>query len=110
MNLGENKSAIDKILMMLNNTQITHIECPSENANVIIKRMGHAIKTDIILKKEELISIVKYYSEKARIPLIEGMLIARVDNLEISAVVSESSRSSFIIKKIITPPVFPRPL
>jgi type IV secretory pathway ATPase VirB11/archaellum biosynthesis ATPase len=90
-----------KILFLIKDQLITSIECPGVNKNVIIKKAGNIIKTQIVLEKEEIMAIIKTFSDKAKIPLVEGMLIARIDNLEISAVVptSASTSPSFIIKK-----------
>jgi hypothetical protein len=98
--INSTKNAIDKILFLINNPQISHIECRAENTNVVIRKSGQMTRTEIILSKEEILQVIKYFSEKAKIPLIEGLLLAHVDNLEISATISESSSSSFIIKKI----------
>lgn len=90
-----------KILPLVKDPAVTYIECPGVEKNVIIKRAGVTTKTQIILAKEEILTTIKSFSEKARIPLIEGMLNARVDNLEISAVVTETGSPSFIIRKIL---------
>lgn len=94
-----------KITFLVRDPMIMYIECPGENKNVIIRKAGGvATKTQITLSKVEIQGIIKSFAEKARIPVIEGMLKARVANLEISAVVSEVASPSFIIKKIILPP------
>jgi hypothetical protein len=83
------------------NHLITSIECAGENKQIIIKRAGNTIKTGITLTREEIQEIIKSFSERAKIPLIEGMLNARVNDLEISAVISETVSPSFFIKRII---------
>lgn len=88
-----------KIRFLVRDMLITYIECPGIDKNILIKRAGVITKIQITLTKEEILSIIKSFSEIARIPLIEGMLNARVSNLEMSAVVSESSDTSFILKK-----------
>ncbi len=90
-----------KILFLIRDQLVTSIECPGVNKNIIIKKAGNIIKTQILLEKEEIMSVIKTFSEKAKIPLVEGMLVARVDNLEISGVIptSTSASPSFIIKK-----------
>ena len=79
--------------------QISYIECPGENQNIMIKKAGHTLKTQITLSKEEMISIINSFSEKTRIPLIEGLLSAKYENLEISAIVSNIISPSFMIRK-----------
>jgi len=88
-----------KIQDLINDNLVTYIECPSENKNIIIRKAGATISIPITLKNDEELVIIKSFSEKARIPLIEGMLNAKISNLEISAVVSENAGSSFIIRK-----------
>lgn len=90
-----------KIIFLVKDPFISYIECPGEGQNVIIKKSGQTMKTQIILTKEEMITIIKDFSGKTRIPLIEGLLNARYENLELSAVVSEIITPSFIIRKNI---------
>jgi len=94
-----------KIVFLVKDPLITYIECPGPGKNIIIRKAGNTLTTQLTLTKEEIIKIIKSFSEKTRIPLVEGMLIARSDNIEISAVVSEMIPPSFIIKKDIIPPI-----
>lgn len=91
---------IGKITALIKDPAVTSIECQGPNKAIIIKRNGQLMMTDIKLTKDEIESIIKEFSEKARIPLIEGLLRARVGNLQISAVISKVSASRFIITKI----------
>ncbi len=105
-----------KISFLINDHLVTSIECPGENKNIIIRRAGSTLKTQIVLTKEEILETIKSFSEKAKIPLIEGMLNARILDLEISAIVSETISPSFIIKRNIIqvnptqPSVLERPM
>jgi hypothetical protein len=92
-----------KIIFLVRDPLITYIECPGPSKRVIIRKAGNTSATQITLTKEEIIAIIKSFSEKTRIPLVEGMLTARYENMEISAVVSETMPPSFIIKKDIIP-------
>lgn len=92
-----------QIIALVRDPSITDIECPGEGKNIMIKKMGGLVKTQLTLNKTEIIKIISSFSEKARIPLIEGMLKARINNLEISAITSEVSTPSFILKKISVP-------
>lgn len=89
-----------KIQSFINDPFVTSIECPGEGKNIIIKKREEVMTVDIKLTKEEIDSIIKEFSEKARIPLIEGLLRARVGILQISAIVSTLAESRFIITKI----------
>jgi hypothetical protein len=90
-----------KIIALARDPLVTYIECAGESKNIVIKKTGQTFKTSLTLAKEEIIAIIKDFSEKTRIPLVEGMLNARYQNLEISAVVSELIPPSFIIRKDI---------
>jgi hypothetical protein len=107
--LQQNEINFGKILFLIRDPQVDYIECPAENQNIMIKKAGHTLKTQVILTKEEIISIITAFSEKTRIPLIEGLLNAKYDNLEMSAIVSNVISPSFIIKKDIVPQFYQNP-
>jgi len=92
---------LGKIIQFVRDPSVTSIECPGPEKEIIIKKNGQIMTTDVKLNKEEIDSIITDFSEKARIPLIEGLLRARVANLQISAVVSKIAESRFIITKMI---------
>ncbi len=94
-----------KLTQLISNPAISSIECQGEGKEIIIKKNEQISKTEIKLSKEEINRIISDFSEKARIPLIEGLLRARVSNLQISAVVSKAASSRFIITKTITAPL-----
>jgi hypothetical protein len=91
----------EKLMFLVRDPSVTYIECPGIEKNVIIKRAGVTLKTQIKMNKDEILRIIKSFSEIARIPLIEGLLTARIQNLEISAVVTQTGSPSFIIRKIL---------
>jgi len=97
----ENEYGIDfgRLIYFVLNPHVTYIDCAGPNKEITIKA-GNIFKADITLNKEEIEMIIKSFSEKARIPLIEGMLKARIKDLEMAAIVSLAG-SSFILKKYI---------
>lgn len=97
--LQEGEMDLGKIRFLIRDPLVTYIECPGTEKNLIIRRTGLTTRTQITLTEEEILAIIKNFSETAKIPLIEGMLNARVANLEMSAVVSDISTNSFILKK-----------
>lgn len=103
--LKEGEADLGKILFLVRDPLVTYIECPGIQKNIVVRRAGATMKTQITLTKEEINLIIKNFSDAARIPLIEGMLNARIDNLEMSAVVSDISDNSFIIKRNIIPSI-----
>lgn len=94
-----------KVAGFVKDPLVTYIECPGEGKNVVIKKAGKVIRTQVTLKKDEIKNIIISFSEKVRIPLVEGVLCARYQHIEISAVVSDVISPSFIIKKDIIPPL-----
>jgi hypothetical protein len=98
-----------KLFPLIQDKLVTYIESQGQDKNIIIRRAGQTFKTPLILTKDEIISIIKEFSEKTRIPLVEGMLDARYEDLEITAIVSEVLEPSFIIKKDIIPINKPMP-
>jgi hypothetical protein len=91
-----------KIIFLVRDPLVTYIDCQGENKDIIIRKAGRVFKTQLTLNKQEIDSIIQSFSDKARIPLMEGMLKARFNNLEIAAVISQTS-SSFILRKDIVP-------
>jgi len=99
-----------KIERIINDPNVDSIECQGPGQNIIIKRRGQVMRSGIILRKEEIDFIIKDFSEKARIPLVEGLLRARINNLQISAVVSEVASSRFMIIKLGPHPIMVQPI
>ena len=91
-----------RINMFVQDPLVSYIDCPGENRDITIRKVGRIMKVELTLKKEEIFEIIKSFSEKTHIPLIEGMLKAKFKNLEIAAIVSQND-SSFVLKKEINP-------
>jgi len=90
-----------KITPFIRDSIVSSIECRRADEKIMIKKLGQVISTEVQLNENEINSLIKAFSEKTRIPLVEGILKARVNNLEIFAVISKFSTSKFIITKII---------
>ncbi len=95
----EMPAAMRKINALLNDRFVSSVECQGPGKPLLVKRAGRIQSTGIILREDEIEQIINYFSEKARIPVVDGMLKAAVENLLISAVVSEVVGSRFIITK-----------
>ena len=65
--------------------------------------------TDIILNKEDIDRVINKFSEVSKIPANEGIYRVVVGNLILSAIISETIGSKFIIKKMIVNPNSERP-
>jgi hypothetical protein len=88
-----------KLLPLINDPLITSIECLGEDKGLVIKKSGAILKSPITLTKNEIESLINSFSEKTRIPIIEGMLRARSDIIELSGIISPTLNSTFIITK-----------
>lgn len=84
---------------LIKDPTITFIECPGENKPLNIIRTGIRQSTKISLSKKEIQEILQTASEKVSIPLIEGVFKVAIDNFLLSAIISNSIGSRFIIKK-----------
>ena len=91
---------LGKINFLIRDPRVTLIECPGPGKLVTAKTLGQTSITKLSLTEEEILSIIKKFSEKARIPILPGLFKAAVGNLVITAVVSDLAGSRFVITKI----------
>lgn len=92
-------SAMKKINPLIADPSVLSIECPGPNKPLLINQRGFVKTANIMLNKNEIDSIIEEYSEKTKIPLIEGIFKAYYKNLIITAVVSEYVGTRFIVQK-----------
>lgn len=90
---------ISKLIPFLNDIAITTIECPGPERNIIINRRGLLQTTPIVLSQDEISLLMNEFSEKTRIPLIQGVFKAYLGNFLITAVVSEFVGTRFLIER-----------
>ena len=90
----------EEVLSWLNDIYITSIECQGAGKTIIIKKNKQIMRAPITLNEEEINKVIIEFSERARIPLVEGMLRARLEQHGISAIVSISGGSRFIITRL----------
>jgi hypothetical protein len=62
----------------------------------------------LALSENEILSILKEFSERTKVPLIPGVFKALYNNLLITAIVSESAGNRFIIEKHFSTPALPQ--
>lgn len=97
--------ALAKINSLITDPAVQTIECPGPEKPFLVFRSGVIQTTNLTLTKEEITNIMHEISEKTRIPLIAGVFKAAIDNIIITAVMSEFVGTRFIIqKKPRTPP------
>ena len=82
---------------------VSSIECPGPGKNVIVHKSGITQTTQIILSQNEIEEILKIVSERTKIPLIKGVFKAAIENLVITAVISEFIGTRFYIEKLRIP-------
>lgn len=103
------QTPLEKLAPLLRDYSISSIECPGPEKNLIIHKSGLIQTAPITLTKEEIDEIMNYISQKTRIPLIKGVFKAIMQNLIISAVISEFVGTRFNIEKRRPPPATPIP-
>lgn len=96
---GSSVFGYEKILPLLRNPQVQYIECEGKDLPLKVISRGQKQITNIVLGDEDIKDILKVISEKARIPLIEGVFKVAVDNFILNAVISDVVGTMFIIKK-----------
>lgn len=94
---------LGKINKLINNPHVKSIECTGPNQSLLLRTSRGKNKSGISLTNEEINGILEKFSEKANIPIEKGIFRAVVGKFSITAVVSESVGSRFIIREI--PPV-----
>lgn len=88
-----------KITLLLNDPSVSTIECQGAGKALTIIQAGRKQMTKIILSAEDIKNILGEISDAVRIPLLEGVFRAAVDNFSINAVISDTIGSRFVIKK-----------
>lgn len=95
----------ERVTFLLRDPAVASVECPGPEKNIIVRKFGAIQTTPITLTQDEINKIINEFSEKTRIPLIEGVFKASVGNLIITAVISEFVGARFIIEKITPAPM-----
>jgi len=96
---AEGEVNLGKLNLLSKDKAVTMIECAGPGKFIIIKRAGQIKLTKITLAQEEINGIIENFSERARIPIVGGVFKVSVENLTITAVISEFVGSRFIIYK-----------
>jgi hypothetical protein len=100
----DNNEGLSKVENMLHNRSIHGIECPGPGKFILIKRGNRRTPTRVILDKEDINSILDFFSEQSRIPRIGGSFKAIVNNMVITAIDSAYGGPRFIITKTAPQP------
>lgn len=96
-------SATDKLNAILRDPYVNEIDCFGTDTPLIVKKSGITQKTQISLSIDEIYELIAEFSQKTRIPVINGRIKAALNNLVITAVFSENLGPKFIIQKKLKP-------
>lgn len=92
-------SATEKLNPLIKDPYVNEIECNGSESNLYVKKSGMNQNTNINLSIEEIYEIIAEFSQKTRIPVINGRIKAALNDLVITAVLSETLGPRFIIQK-----------
>jgi hypothetical protein len=98
-------STTQKLNNLLRDVYINEIECVGADNPLMVKKSGMLQKTDVSLTVDEIYELIAEFSQKTRIPIINGKIKAALNDLIITAVLSETLGPRFIIqrKKLFNP-------
>ena len=99
--------SLTKIQPFLKDPSVISIECPGNGKNLVLNRSGITHSVQFVLSENEILSILKEFSERTKVPLIPGMFKALYNNLLITAVISDVTDKRFIIEKHLSVPTLP---
>ena len=96
---------LGKISQIFSDPGVSSIECPGPGKNVIVHKSGITQTTQVILNQTDIEEILKIISEKTKIPLGKGIFKAALENMLVTAVISEFVGTRFYIEKLRSPQV-----
>jgi len=88
-----------KLRHIINDPLVLSIECSGPDKRILLKKYGGVNVVNVKLDQKEISNIINDFSQRARIPVVGGILKAAVGSLIISAVSSKFVGSRFIINK-----------
>ncbi len=93
------KINLGKIVPFLLDPSVFSVESPGPEKNLLINKGGAIQAAPIKLSKEEIDAIMEEISEKTRIPVHQGLFKAAIQDLLVTAVISDFIGTRFIIQK-----------
>jgi len=93
---------IEAIKRMFNDARVVLVECSGRDQFLIVRTTGRVMLTRIKLNESEIQGVIDKFSKDTKIPVINGLLNATKDNLNISAIISDIAGSRFLLKKVYT--------
>jgi len=90
---------LGKLSPIIADPSIQIIECAGPGKNIFVRKGNSILSSRISLTEEEIKKILEEFSKESKIPLLKGVFKAAVENLLITAVISDFVESRFIIQK-----------
>lgn len=91
---------LGKLNPYLNDSHVQSIESEGPNEKVYVNGSMGRKPTKVVLSKEEIDSVIDTFSKSAKIPKTEGLYKVVTNNLMLSAMISDTIGSRFVIKKV----------
>lgn len=89
----------EKLNFLIKDPAVTEIECIGSEQTLLVKKAGVVQKTHVKLSIEEIYQLIAEFSQKTKIPVIDGTIKAALNNLILTAVLSEILGPRFILQK-----------
>ena len=93
------QSTADKLNFLIKDPAVTEIECTGSDQPLLVKKGGSIQRTRVKLSVEEIYQLISEFSQKTKIPVIEGTFKAALSNVILTAVLSEILGPRFILQK-----------
>ena len=93
------KPTAEKLNFLIKDPAVTEIECLGAEQQLLVKKAGTVQRTRVKLSIEEVYQLIAEFSQKTRIPVIEGTFKAALNNLILTAILSETLGPRFILQK-----------
>jgi len=92
-----------KLTPIIQNPSINVIECPGPGREIIIRTYNIRKPYPVVLSKGEMQKLIEQFAEKAKVPVINGLMRAWIDKFMISATIVNNQVENFILQKVIYP-------
>ena len=89
----------EKLNFLIKDPAVTEIECVGAEQQLLVKKGGSIQRTHVKLSIEEIYQLIAEFSQKTKIPVLDGTIKAALNNLIITAVLSEMLGPRFILQK-----------
>ncbi len=93
------KTETEKLNTLIKDPFVNEIECIGADNPLLVKIRGITQKTQVKLTIEEIYDLIAEFSQKTKIPVLNGSIKAALNNLIITAVLSETLGPRFILQK-----------